>query len=376
MEVPEDQDVIVHYFWPSGAKLELQIYFKKGENAKHVLEILFESEGICPAILPDVMNILKDLFFYERRNPELPSVLPECFQETPAVKTPWIKYSKLLSTQYLKDQEHNLQKALELSTQQRSQKLIEHQTPQEISKIEEEFIQEQTQLKNQFWKKIQEAPQTTLETVSFNQNLGPQIFKQLKVSFGGQAKRKFRICVSETQDMCQVPLTQPQENQSYLTHPSNVYKTHISVLLLPFDDSLNILPELIRKSEEKPELHFDPIRVQAQQFTETDKQSICFTRHSNIQGIEGAFHLPVNKEALLKEVVLYANSNGVSQVFVPLAEWTETKDLTEFTKLIKSSLIQVPPGDLSTVHFLLEETPEEFTEILYKVFAEAIVKVT
>jgi len=74
MEVPEDQDVIVHYFWPSGAKLELQIYFKKGENAKHVLEILFESEGICPAILPDVMNILKDLFFYERRNPELPSV--------------------------------------------------------------------------------------------------------------------------------------------------------------------------------------------------------------------------------------------------------------------------------------------------------------
>ena len=68
--VPENGDVIIHYYLPSGARIELQVYFSQGENPEQVLQRLFESENITYSILPEILIILNDLFqTYRRTHP-------------------------------------------------------------------------------------------------------------------------------------------------------------------------------------------------------------------------------------------------------------------------------------------------------------------
>jgi hypothetical protein len=65
--VPADGDVIFQYYLPSGAVLDLQVFFSKNENPNEVLQNLFESENLPCGILPDLERILFDLFTQYRR---------------------------------------------------------------------------------------------------------------------------------------------------------------------------------------------------------------------------------------------------------------------------------------------------------------------
>lgn len=68
--VPADGDVIFQYFLPSGAVLDLQVFFSKGENGSLVLQNLFESEQLPCSLLPDLKRLLSDLFHqYHRATP-------------------------------------------------------------------------------------------------------------------------------------------------------------------------------------------------------------------------------------------------------------------------------------------------------------------
>lgn len=66
--VPASGDVVLQYFLPSGAVLDLQVFFNKGENTELVLKNLFESENLPCSLLPDLQRTLKTLFLEYKRN--------------------------------------------------------------------------------------------------------------------------------------------------------------------------------------------------------------------------------------------------------------------------------------------------------------------
>lgn len=77
--VPADGDAIFQYYLPSGAVLDLQVFFGKNENGSQILQNLFESEQLPCSLLPDLTRLLSDLFFQYHR--ETAASLPESSQE-------------------------------------------------------------------------------------------------------------------------------------------------------------------------------------------------------------------------------------------------------------------------------------------------------
>ncbi|CAG9322599.1 unnamed protein product [Blepharisma stoltei] len=435
--VPEDGDITIHYYWPSGSKLELQIYFKKGEHIKSALDRLFESEGITYAIFPDIMRIVSDIFLYERRNPlaslSSPGVFPKSGNDQE--NHHWKSYSQLfesassLSSLLLREKE--LAKCLKDSSDKRTKLLIheenryahelagigqdEHKEIDSVHKeavdaIENEFLRTQASLKEEFWKYVEIAElskNTPSDPILQLEIPNSKPFShEITVSIGAQAKRKFILGVAESDDICDIPII-PIKNNSYfenplsqesesasdieessthISHPGNVYKRYISALVLPYsyqDSLIHIVPELIRCSEEKPELHFAPIRYQINNAeSSSNGEQIIFTKHSNIKGIEGAFHIPENRITMVKDVIIYANLQGAKHLIIPIPEWTETeanKNPVELVKIIKTGMIESGGGDLEIVSFTIESDDDAMRNVLLKniqeVFAESIIRV-
>lgn len=345
---PEDGDVTVNYFWPSGSKLELQIYFKSGEHIKTVLDRLFESEGISCAILPDILRIVGDIFLFENRNPlkklHSPGAFPTSVKNQENLL--WKSYSKLFenakSLSSLLEKESELANSLKRSAEIRKNLLIteelryaselaglsseDHQISEinhkrVVDAIEKEFLSTQGSVKQEFWRYVDSAeiiknkPSSELSHIIENKPSKKPFINEITISLGAQSKRKFLLGISYAEDVCDIPIIPTHDNQSHenvdseslsdiqdstihLSHPENIYKRYITTLVLPYsyqDSHINIAPELIRSSEEIPELHFDSIRSQISNAEQQNNDQIIFTKHSNIKGLEGVFHVPENK---------------------------------------------------------------------------------
>ena len=395
--VPDDGDVIIHYYLPSGARLELQIYFSRGENPKQVLQRLFESESVTCTILPDILRILFDLFqMYRRTHPIHPCRILNLSSHQE--DHPWKKYSMLFqsseSLKTLKGVELELLRNTRKSIEKRKQLLIceenryveattggmdtskEHQ--EIMQEIEREFRTNQEKVKEEFWKYVSTSDlPKKIEAQSMN-TINEDI-SEVIVSLGAQEKHKFIIFIKISDDICIVPslpgIETKETEDLYLIHPENVYKRYITCLALSYqvEGTVQILPELIRKSEETPELHFDQIREQISN-VEKEEESIIFTRHSNIEGVQGAFHIPHHSH--IPHLIGYSNFHGVKQLVFPIYEWEQISAVT-LIGIVRSALSLCPYGDLEIITFLVE-TEEDVTDILNGiklVFSETIISI-
>lgn len=393
--VPDNGDVIIHYYLPSGALLELQIYFTRGENPEQVLQRLFESEMVTCAILPDILRVLFDLFhLYRRTHPLALSRIPNLSSRIE--DHPWKKYSLMFqngeSLKALKGVELELLKNNRKSIEKRKQLLIceesryaettgldtENEHKEIMESIEKEFVNNQLRVKENFWKYVSSADVPKKidmqKVVTANEGIC-----EVLVSLGAQEKHKFTIFIKVSDDICEVPhlpMSETKEtDEVYLTHPENIYKRFITCLVLHYtmQETIQILPELIRKGEECPDLHFDPIREQISKI-QTDGSKILFTRHSNIEGVQGAFHIPSHGE--ITQLIGFSNFHGVKQLVFPVYEW-ETVSTVGLIGLIKAALVQCPYGDLEFLTFLVEnnEDVNDLLNAVKLVFAETIISI-
>lgn len=395
--VPESGDVIIHYYLPSGARLELQIYFTQDEHPEKVVQRLFESEGLTCTIIPDILRLLSDLFKqYRRAYPlSIPQILSSTFSSS---SNPWKKYSALFQNaeaiKTLKGLELEIGRNIRKAYEKRTQLLLleenryaesnktENDTSKEhyeiVRKIEEDIHNAQKLGKEEFWKFVNssEVPKK-LEYIIEKPESFPEV--SVQVALGAHNDRFFTIKIVSSDDVCNVPRILVGDGKDpdddYLAYPDNVYKRAITCLVLNCfcQENVELLPDLIRKSEESPELHFDCIRNQIPKVVGDGE--IIFTRHSNIPSVQGAFH--ITEVGQISSVVACANIYGVKQIVFPVYEWELVKPVS-LVSVVKAALFNCALGDLEIVSFLVENT-EDIKDILNAVklvFAESISNVT
>lgn len=399
---PEDGDITLHIFLPSSSILELQVYFRKGEDARRVLQKQLESEGLPLSILPEMLEVLEDIFLYQRRNPLTTTSIPyNTARQTDLLLThDWKNYIKLRSEPELcfkldnKEDELNILFRAFLHRRQELLENIRDGEDYKVHQIEKEFIKSQEELKTDYWSYV-----NMLEKPKHASILGRDIpeeirtyayIRELDVSIGAVSRRQFKVIVSITEDMCDIPhgIIKYKKSQNDLEsvinikNAGNIYSKDISVLALPCTVShgkLQIAPELIRYSEEKAELHFESIREQISliENSRTDSDAIFFSRHSNISGIHGAVHILEADLSKLKEAFMHLNTLGVSELIIPLAEWQEFSiNQSNLIRTLKSSLSELPSGDVKTVQILLDcstSQADSFLNELKSKFAENII---
>lgn len=246
---PEDGDIILHYYLPSGALLELQVYFKKGELADRVLQRAINCEGLPGSILPDLLSMLGELFLYERRFPVVRQVLPEVREDENVVRcdNDWQGYSRLFETPRLvneiKQKEQLLADISKLSVENRIEQLenqdqkynselqmvlsgnpepealtqIELRHLSSKQKIDSEFTSIQQQLKVDFWDFISSQVSPILFPLNDPQGLQNQVqpaqpqmktypfYQEIEIKIGSIEKRTFVIAIALTSDLCDVP---------------------------------------------------------------------------------------------------------------------------------------------------------------------------
>jgi hypothetical protein len=396
--VPENGDVIIHYYLPSGARLELQIYFSKGENPEKVLQRLFESESVTCAIIPDLLRMLFDLFQLHRRTHVTSIPKPISFANAKQDHI-WKKYSLIFqnneSLRGLRCVELELSRNTRKSIDKRKTLLIEEEARYSddvangidssqqhqiiLDEIETEFLKTQQKVRQDFWKYVisAEVPKTVdlIDDTPKNPNI-----KEITISLGAQEKHKFVIYLQVSDDICCVPslpiIETKDPEEIYLVHPQNVYKRYITCVVLAYtlQKTVQILPELIRKSEETPEFHFDSVREQISK-AKIDEESIFFTRHSNTEVVQGAFHLP--DPSKIPSIIKFSNLHGVKQLVFPIYHWEQISPVG-LIGIIRSTLAVCPIGDLEFITFLLE-TNEDVNDVLNGiklVFAESIISIS
>ena len=203
--------------------------------------------------------------------------------------------------------------------------------------------------------------------------------KEITVSLGAQEKHKFILNVMVSDDICSVPelptLETKDNEELYLIHPENIYKRYITCIVLNYtvQRTIEILPELIRKSEETPELHFDRIREQISNI-KVGEENIIFTKHSNIEGVQGAFH--ISDHLKIAQLINFSNFHGVKQLVFPVYEW-EQITAVNLIGIIRGALSQCPYGDLEIISFLVESN-EDVSDIVNGIklaFAETIIAI-
>ncbi|OMJ74420.1 hypothetical protein SteCoe_26679 [Stentor coeruleus] len=395
--VPESGDVIIHYYLPSGARLELQIYFTQDEHPEQVVQRLFESEGLTCTIIPDILRLLSDLFKQYRR------VYPLSIPQTPInsfllSSNPWKKYSVLFqnpdSIKTLKGLALEIGRSIRKAYEKKTQLLLLEEnrysesnktgndTSKEhyeiIQKIEEDIHNAEKLGKEEFWKFVNsaEVPKKH-EYFIEKQETFPEV--SVQVALGSHNDRVFTIKIVSSDDVCNVPRILVADGKDldddYLGHPDNVYKRAITCLVLycTCQENVELLPDLIRKSEESPELHFDSIRNQIPLVI--GEGEIVFTRHSNIPSVQGAFH--ITEVGQISSVVNCANIYGVKQIVFPVYEWELVKPVS-LVSVVKAALFNCTLGDLEIVSFLVENT-EDIKDILNAVklvFSESISSVS
>ena len=375
---PCDGDVLVHCFLPSGSRLELQMYFKAGEDARTVVSRELAIAGLAQAHLPQIITALKDVFLGNRREKacaERVGRRVKCGSREKQGR--WRVYSQqfashagLNNLRALYSEAHTL--SLQLAKEREA--LVQQFPPDQVASYEERLTQEKAEtalaareaaLIESFWIGVEKdqpnssvfPPAACISKAEFEQTL--------TISLGTLRKRQVKVTVLLREDMFLEQLRSDAVASEYacLQHSENVYTTEMTAICVPVsvqDGCLSALPELIRKCEETPELHFPPIR---QQMTSTSppstSNSLVFTRHSNLGQARGVFHL--QHYTAFRLLLPYCDRNYVACLVVPVCEWTaEDPQITaNLLNLLKSALMDCGEGDLRTVVLVLDTEVED-----------------
>lgn len=383
--VPESGSTTLHLYLPSGALLELQVYLNAGEDAKAVLSQLMDSEGLPASLLPDALSVLRDIFEIERALPVSPLKAIPARDSADARDEGWREYSRLFESPSLvaelklaeRDLQSRHQRAEEIyyatieAEEQTAARLSEGSYSdtelqgmvmahaEKLQEVAKDFERAKLQIKEDYWtyvsalktsdRKPEEVKAKTFES-----------FKEFEVSIGAQVRRNVSFGLVKSEDPCDIPyINVPEPNKqrkptsSQLTHPENIYKKAISCLVVPcyFDSrGLQTMTELLRCCECSAEFHFPTIREQLTLASKSQTSTFYFTRHSNLQGIEGVFHVP--SPSLLKAAVQFADQHSVLRVCFPIEEW-EDKQLSPeaLMRAVKAALYERQSGSIRSVLF-------------------------
>lgn len=408
--VPESGSVSLHLYLPSGALLELQVYFKAGEDAKAVLSQLMDAEGLPASMLPDALSILQDIFQLERERPISPIKLQRAKSASESTDDSWRDYSRLFESPSLVAEVKAAEKELQGRQQQAEEAYYatleaEEHTADRLSEgsfsdsdlqamvmahadklqqVAKDFERAKLQIKEDYWgivrslKSSERQPEEVkAKAFSFSQ--------EFEVSIGAQVRRKVTFGLIGSDDPCEVPplsfRAQGETGKarktasSQLMHPDNVYKRLISCMIVPcVHDSRGIqtMTELVRRCEGSAEFHFPTIREQLAQTSKAQGDTFFFTRHSNLHGTDGVFHIPsspqdtppsspsspkdnVRPSSLLKAAIQFADQHSVIRVCFPIEEWQEKHLSPEaLMRVVKAALYERQSGSIRSVLFTTE----------------------
>ena len=393
---PCDSDVLVHCFLPSGSRLELQMYFKAGEDARAVVSRELAIAGLAQAHLQQITPALRDIFLGNRREKAYPErVGKRAKQGNAQEQGRWRDYVKIFASQAGLSNLRAMQseaKTLSLQLAQEKEAFFhQFQADQVLSyderlahdKAEASFAARETAVKESFWIGI-EKDQPTSSSSPASLAIPSHEFQQtLTIYIGILKKRHIKLTIVLRNDMFLEELESEAVASEYkcLEHSENVYAAEMTALCVPLSEqegNCSVLPELIRKCEESPELHFPTIRKQIEAFATLNKDNLIgFTRHSNIGRARGVFHL-VRIEAF-RLLLPYCDSNYINCLILPVCEWlgdSETQEITaNLLSLLKQALVDCSEGDLKTVVLVLDTDVEDCKALVHTVemlFAEEL----
>jgi len=355
---PCDSDVLVHCFLPSGSRLELQMYFKAGEDARAVVSRELAIAGLAQAHLQQITPALRDIFLGNRREKAYPERVGKRAKRGNAQEQGrWRDY---VSLQLAQDKEAFYQ-------QFQADQVISYDDRLVHDKAEAVFSTRETAINESFWIGI-EKDQSSSSSFPASIAIPSNEFEQnLTIYIGILKKRHIKLTILLRNDMFLEQLQSDAVASEYrcLEHSENVYTAEMTALCVPLsvqEGNCSVLPELIRKCEESPELHFPPIRKQIEAFAALNKDNmIGFTRHSNIGQAKGVFHL-VHFEAF-RLLLPYCDRNYINCLILPLCEWLGDSEAQEITanllSLLKQALVDCSEGDLKTVVLVLDTDVED-----------------
>jgi hypothetical protein len=356
------------------------MYFKAGEDARAVVSRELAIAGLAQAHLQQITPALRDIFLGNRREKAYPERVGKRAKRGNAQEQGrWRDYVKIFASQAGLINLRALQsEAQTLSLQLAQEKEAfyqQFQADQVISyddrlvhdKAEASFSTRETAINESFWIGI-EKDQPSSSSFPASIAIPSNEFEQnLTIYIGILKKRHIKLTILLRNDMFLEQLQSDAVASEYrcLEHSENVYTAEMTALCVPLsvqEGNCSVLPELIRKCEESPELHFPPIRKQIEAFATLNKENmIGFTRHSNIGQARGVFHL-VHFEAF-RLLLPYCDRNYINCLILPICEWLGDSEAQEITanllSLLKQALVDCSEGDLKTVVLVLDTDVED-----------------
>ena len=161
---PTSGDVLVHCCLPSGSRLELQMYFQQGEDARHVVTRELAKENLAQAHLPQILSALKDIFLTIRRKKPLPDTISKPnLPSHPPTDPKSVSFTRLFTSQtrinhlrVLKNEAKTLYSQLmtdkEAFNQQfQSEDIRTYEEKVAIDRAEMEFSEREKAIKESFW---------------------------------------------------------------------------------------------------------------------------------------------------------------------------------------------------------------------------------
>lgn len=370
------------------------MYFKAGEDARAVVSRELAIAGLAQAHLQQITPALRDVFLQSRREQAYPErVGKRAKQGNVQEQGKWRDYVKIFASQAGLSNLRALQtEAKTLSFQLTQEKEAFYQqfpSDQVISyddrlahdKAEASFAARETAINESFWIGI-EKDQSKSTNFPTSTTLPISEFQQtLTIYIGILKKRHISLKVVLRDDMFIEEVQAEAVDSEYkcLGHRESVYTAEMTALCVPLQEgNCSVLPELIRKCEESPELHFPPIRKQIEAFPPLNKDNlIYFTRHSNIGEARGVFHM-VNIEAL-RTLLPYCDRNYVNCLILPICEWLGDSEIqgicTNLLSLLKQALVDCSEGDLKRVVLVLDTDVEDCKALVNSIevlFAEEL----